>query len=327
MAIRKTESRFPDGLLAADLGQAVAAPDGRCTLISFVTSPLANHRSNVYVVFVTDAGLAAAAASYEWTVTENGGTPVIQTTPLGEFKYTAQAVGHVVIAVRILDGASAEQATLSITQDIVAANPELENLIKDAVNHPGPGTASPDVLRELINEHNLYYQAVAPQTAEAGDGYKRMVFNMVYDGALQRPAVDRKNFLDMLALSLNTGETDFATLSGQRNGVSGIRLLLLAMTIPGMLPFTLLPADASQRQVVDEQLRQTLAQLDENKRIDLFNIIRFPKSNIVFCGRILETLRDRYFSGTNFNDVLTGMSGARAQWIITQYQQGPVVRT
>ena len=66
---------------------------------------------------------------------------------------------------------------------------------------------------------------------------------------------------------------------------------------------------------------------DDDTLVDLFNIVRFPKSNITHCGRIIETLCDHYFPGTTFGDVLTGLSGTRAQWIIAQYRQGPVAHS
>jgi hypothetical protein len=98
------------------------------------------------------------------------------------------------------------------------------------------------------------------------------------------------------------------------------------MTLPNMLPWTLMPEDSNERAIALAELHESLAQLDENKKIDLFNIARFPKSNIVGCARILENLRNKYFNTTNFDDVLAGMSGARAQWIIAQYRQGPITR-
>ena len=73
MAVRKTETRIPTGLVASDLGESFVAADGRCALVSFITSPLAVNRENTYVVFVTDAGLAAQAHSFEWSFSENGG--------------------------------------------------------------------------------------------------------------------------------------------------------------------------------------------------------------------------------------------------------------
>jgi len=327
MTVRKTENRIPADFQAADLGEASIASDGRSALISFVTTPLVVSRENTYVAFVTDQTLSASAASFEWSVSENGGTPQIQTTDQGEFSYTPVAAGTVGLVVRILDDSKAEQAKLSLDQEVVAVNAELESLIADAQNQPGPGVSNPEVARELINDHNPYYQNVTLQAPESGDAFQQFLFGVVFDGALQRTAADRKLHLANLAESLNDGGADFATLVARGSGVTGLRLPLLAMTLPSMLDFTELPEAEDQRVLADEQLRQSLAELDEDKRIDLFNLVRFPKSNIAQCARILEALRDRYFPGTNFNDVLTGMSGVRAQFILRQFVEGPVVRS
>lgn len=327
MPVRKTESRIPVNFQASDLGQAVVDANGRCALISFVTSPLVVGRENVYIVFVTDAALAASAESFEWTFTENGGAPDTQTTRQGEVSYSPKSTGELNLVVRILGAGNTEQATLPLAQEIVSPNIELETLISEARNHPGPGVSNPDVARELINDHNLYYQSVALQTPEIGDPFKRFVFSTVFDGALQRTAAGRKQHLDELAASLNSQSADFVNLAGKGAGVCGVRLALLGMILPAFLDFTELPEPFDKRALADEQLRETLAALDEEKRIDLFNLVRFPKSNINRCAGILEALRDRYFPGTNFNDVLTGMSGTRAHWIIRHFKEGPLIRT
>ena len=327
MPVRKTESRIPANFQASDLGEASVAADGRCVLISFVTSPLVVGRENVYVVFVTDAGLAAAAQSFEWRFTENGALPDTQNTQQGEISYNPKTAGQLNLVVRILGAGGAEQASLSFAQEIVSPNVELETLISEARNQPGPVVSNPDVARELINDHNPYYHAVVLQTPETGDGFQRFVFGFVFDGALQRTTAARKQQLDELAASLNNQSADFGALVGKGVGVCGIRLALLAMILPGLLDFTELPEPFEQRALADEQLRLTLAALDEDKRIDLFNLARFPKSNIARCAGILEALRDHYFPGTNFNDVLTGLQGTRAQRIIRHYREGPLLRT
>lgn len=327
MSVRKTESRIPANFQASDLGQASVAADGQSALISFVMTPLVVGRENVYVAFVTDATLAASAESFEWSFVENGGAPQVQTTEHGEVFYTPTATGSVAVTVRVLGTSDAELAKLSLDQEIVEVNAELEALIADAQNQPGPGVANPDVARELINDHNPYYQNVVMQTPESGDAFQQFIFSLVFDGALQRTAADRKQHLAELADSLNNGGADFATLSGKGTGVSGLRLPLLAMTLPSMLDFKELPEPVDQRAVAVDELQQSLAELDEEKRIDLFNLLRFPKSNITQCARVLEALRDRYFPGTNFNDVLTGMSGVRAQFITRQFTEGPLIRT
>jgi hypothetical protein len=90
MPARKTESRIPANFQAADLGEAVVAPDGRCALVSFITSPLAVNRENTYIVFVTDAAVSTEAESFEWMFTENAGAPSTQTTQFGEIAYQPQ---------------------------------------------------------------------------------------------------------------------------------------------------------------------------------------------------------------------------------------------
>ncbi len=332
--VRKTESRLPPHFQAADFGEAVVASDERCALLSFVTAPLAIGRENVYVLFVTDPVLAASARSFEWIFTESGGGSTTQATEHGEFAYSPQFTGGLNVVVRIIGAGNTEHARIEMLQDVGPLNVELEDLITSAINEPGPGVSNADVARELINDHNPYYQIVSLQSPEAGDGFQRLVFNMVFNGALQRTAPERKQHIEKLAASLNSQIGDFAELAAEGAGVCGIRLALLAMSLqhePGnpnpLLPWTEMPERSDQRDFADERLRQSLAALNEGSRIDLFNVVRFPKTNITWCGRILETLRDRYFAGTNFNDVLTGMSGTRAQWILRHYEDGPLIRS
>lgn len=324
MGVRKTETRIPANLQAADLGQAVTTSDGRCTLVSFIVSPLASLRSNSYVIFVTDTSLAGSVQTFEWSFVENGGAPSVQSTQFGECSYQPQNVGTLAVTVRLLGSGNTELSTISLNQDVVITNAELESLYSGARNDPGPGIGNIQVARELVNDYNPYYQSVTLQTPESGDGFKRFVFSLVSDGALVRTVDQRKQQLDQLASALNTNQVDFAVAAAGGAGVCNIRLVLLAMSLPSHLTWTEFPDNASRRAAAEEELRKQLAQLDENKKIDLFNIVRFPKSNITFCGRIIEGLRDRYFNGTNFNDVLTGMSGTRAHWISRHFKEGPI---
>ena len=325
MAVRKTESKLPDGLVPEDLGQCVAASDGEVILLSFIISPLVINRVNTYVVFVTDPSMAATVEHYEWTITEENTTAVVQTTGIGELTYMPQTVANLTVQVKVITNGNNELATLILNQEIVMTNAELEELIHSSADQPGPGIGNIDVARELVNDHNPYYQGVTLQTPENGDGFKQFVFSMVSDGALQKNATQRKAQLDQLAASLNDGTDDYTTLISEGAGLCKIRMTMLAMVIPGTLDWMELPEESGARTAADEQLRQTLAALDENKKIDLFNLVRFPKSNITQCGKILEALRNRYFGNANFNDVLSGMSGTRAHWISRHYREGPLL--
>ena len=88
--------------------------------------------------------------------------------------------------------------------------------------------------------------------------------------------------------------------------------------------WTELPESGPPHATADADLRKAIAALDVDTRTDLFNRARFPKSNIAQCARILLALRDRYFPGTGFDDVMTGMSGTRATWIGRHFRDGPL---
>jgi hypothetical protein len=328
MPIRKTETRIPAGSSAADLGESFVAADGRCALVSYVTSPLVVGRENTYVVFITDTGLAAAAESFDWSFSENGGTATTQSTQIGEAVYSPLGTGSLSITVKILDSSSTEQASLSLTQAMVPLHPGLEALIAAATDQPGPGVSDPDVSRELVNDYNPYYQAVSLPTPETGDAFQQFVFSMVFEGSTKTNPSDRAELIEDLAQALDTGATDdFVNRTAQGVGVCNIRLPLLAMMPSSgapLLPWTELPQPTSQNESADQQLRQKFAALDETAQIDCFNLARFPKSNIAQCAHIIAALRDHYFPGTNFSDVLTGMSGTRAFWIANHFRQGPL---
>ena len=327
MSVRKTESRIPAGLQPADLGESVSSADGRCSLIAFITAPLAPDRENIYVVFVTDSTLAANVDSYEWSFTLDGGAPDVQTSDVGQIAYTPPAEGSLTIQVRLLDSTSAEQATLSITQQVAPLNAELEAMIADAADKPGAGMGNPDVLREVVNDHNPYYMNFALQTPEAGEAFSLYHFSTVVDGVTEIKPDKRNDLLDQVAASLNDGENDYVTAIAPGLGVAKIRLSLVTMLLPpANVPFSELPDSSAENAAADEQLRQQVAAMSEEDRIDLFNRVRFPKTNIFLCGKLLEALRDKFFSGVNFDDVLQKMSGAMANWITLNYQKGPMHR-
>jgi hypothetical protein len=327
MGVRKTESRLPENFQASDLGEAIVAADGRCSIVSFISAPLVVARENVYVVFVTDTALASSVKSFEWSFAEDAGTPVIKTTDFGQTSYIPSNEGKLLLKVRMLDVGSSEVASLLLTQQIGPLNATLEAMIADAANKPGPSMGNADAMRELINDHNPYYINARLKAPEAGDRFKKFLFNMVYVSALQRRPDKRHNQLEQVADSLNTGTTEFVAATAPGLGVAGVRLPLIAMMLPPtIIPFTELPRSDVENALADEQLRQKLAVLSETERIDLFNLVRFPKSNIMLCGKLLEALRDKYFNGVSFDAVLTKMSGIMSDWIILNYNKGPLHR-
>lgn len=329
MGVRKTESRIPAGLLPADLGEAVIATDGRYTLVSLLTSPLPAGHENTYVLFVTDPTLASSIKTYEWFIEEDGAFPITSQTEVGERNYQSTNVGNISVTVRLLDAGAAELGKISIIQEIGTLNPALETSIAESTNKPGPGVSHPDVMRELVNDYYSYYQNVKLKVPESDDAFKRLVCSFIFDGILRSTREDRKTLLSQLARALESDVDEFSNIAAEGAGVCEIRLGLLAMTFPPsspLLEWVELPEVPDKNAVADEQFRQKLTTLTEDDKIDLVNIARFPKTNINHCAQIVETLRDKYFPGASFNDVLTGMSGTRAHWIAKHYSRGPIAR-
>ena len=327
MPIRKTETRIPSGLAPSDLGEAVVASDGRSALISFLTSPLTTGHQNTYVLFVTDSTLAASIESYEWVFAEDGAFPHASLTTVGETPYTPTNVGNMTLIVRYLDSGGAELGSLTLVQDIGPLNPALESLIEAANDSPGPGASNPDVLSEMVNSYYSYYQNVTLKTPESGDSFKRYICSFLFDGASKKTPDDRGQVLDRLADALESNPDALTAAAVEGVGVCGIRLDLLAMTFPAaspLLPWTELPQDANQNALADEQVRQKVAALGDDDKVDLLNIARFPKTNIAQCAHIIEALRDKYFPGATFDSVLTGLSGARETSITMHYSKGPL---
>ena len=322
MSVRKTESRLPDGVEPGELGENALSTDGQSAIVSFVSSPVVAGRENTYVVFVTDPGLGSDVTQFEWTFGENGSAVVSQTTEHGEFAYKPMAPGQLEVAVRLLDASNAEKAVLTLEQGIAPLQAEIEAAIDAARDSKGPVIGNPDVAREIVNDHSPYHQEIALQVPEADDAFERFVYGILHEGVLRCGPADRRARLERLAQALN-GQGSFTEAAAGGMGICGVRLTLLAMA-RGLLPWTELPQEGAARIAADDQLRESLAAADEDARIDLFNLVRFPKSNVVQTARLIEGLRDRYFSGASFNEVLTGLSGTRAHWIARHFREGPL---
>ena len=167
--------------------------------------------------------------------------------PIRTLRTPPAFVGSVTIEVALLDAGSTAQATLSLTQEVVDPAADAEALIDSASNAQGPCAGNPEVLRELVNEHARYYQAVTPRAPEAGDAFRRLVFSFVWDGAQRRMQQARAWQIERLAIVLNEQPADFAGLAAEGVGVSELRLGLMTMTLPATaggaphLPWTDLP--------------------------------------------------------------------------------------
>jgi hypothetical protein len=325
MPARATERNLPPGLTAADLGQAQG--DASATLVSYHSSPCAVGRSQTYVVFVLDAALQGTVERYRWTV----GTANTETTE-GVFEHTPAAAGNLRVDVSLLDAGSAVLKTLSITQGVVALHPELEFLI----SRPDEVSAvadDPETSREIVNDVRVYIDELAPRSADPDSSLNKLLFAIGYAEAMSVRPADRSIKTQALATALAASEMQsFADQAKDGIGLCQVRPQILAMYVSAtaggtapMLPLREFPKDVAAREPIATALLEEFVALDPAQKIDLFNLLRFPKANLRMAMQFVDKLMTQYFPGEPLPAILADAD--KAQTLISQYKEGPFALT
>jgi hypothetical protein len=317
MAVRKTERRLPVGFDATDLGEAVVSSDNKLALVSYYSSPITLTREQTYVAFVLDSALQGSVAHYQWQI----GVLDTQTTT-GVWTHSPDDVGTMELTLTLRDGGGASLKSVTLSQTVVPPNQELENLIQlDVVR---PSADDPATSREVINDLLLYFHQLAPLAS--AEHLNRLLFGISYVECQDHPKSDRETLLAHLADQIN-GDNALAFFQ-QANagaGVCRIRPPLLAMVYsPGgsaLLPWAELPQDEAARNAAITAQQTTLSELAEEKHVDIFNLLRFPKANLTLCKQICDALRTHYFAGASYSTIL--VDATRAGQLIDEFKTGP----
>src|SRR3954470_505572 len=88
-----------------------------------------------------------------------------------------------------------------------------------------------------------------------------------------------------------------------------------------MLPPREFPADEKERAAKLAELRTEFIALDAAQRTDLFNLLRFPKSNLRMAMLLVQKHMATYFPAQSLPGILA--DEAKAKSLITQYKEGP----
>jgi hypothetical protein len=321
MPTRKTEQRLPANFTADDFGQFQG--DSVAVLISYHPSPVVKDRTQTYVAFVLDAGMQGTTVSYRWQT----GSDTINTDH-GVLEYAHSAEGDMQIALSLLDGGGAVLKTISLAQRVISLNAELETMI-DTPDEVTPTAADPETSRELVNDVRAYIDEIAPRSADGESSLNRLLFAVAYSMAMVVSPPGRAAHLEKLASALDEGAGEsFADQARNGLGLCQVRPGVLGMYLsatPGgsdwLIPRRIFPNDPEARATMQSELNAALAQLDEAKRIDLFNLLRFPKSNLKMTALLLEALRQQYFPGQTLPVILADKD--KAKTLISQYEEGP----
>jgi hypothetical protein len=332
MSVRNTERNLPPiaGFTFADLGQVgISTTNVNVILVSYLSSPIAARRLQNYVVFVTDNGLAPTVNSYEW-VFNNGVTTNI-TTSIGIAEFTPQNIGNLTVTVNLKNVANSTLASVTLNQQVVALNAALE--LKIEVDEGSfPGAAHPDTSREMLNDLRMYVNSILAGPTD--DLYNKLICSIAYIQALQTPAWQRNIIVEDYARVLNTNPAAFFSSAKAGFGVCKTQPQLLAMflinprtTRTYIDPVIELVTGASRTLIAANNVAIETAfnLLLPNEKIDLFNLLRFPKSHFTMAKKIIDALEIRYYPGETISQTLAISNNSKR--LITEYETGLIAFT
>jgi hypothetical protein len=327
MAVRSTESKLPLALPGDpssgdidvnNLGQAVR--DGNYVLVSYLSSPLIQDSRNDWVVFVLKG---AAVDQYHWSVTNSDSGDEVRSsnTDAGIFSWTPDSTGEYEISVAIKSGGAVAK-TLKLHQTVLSINPgegldqlfpfEMQtsaagfwplnfvlNLIKRAV-YAGEWDSTGEVLFELWGYILEAASSTGPQGIPA-----QLLAALIYQQVLTHPKefsitrpiyigpAVRSTELEWAAEDLN--QPDSFRLTTQIDDALGVGQIppQTAAMLLGYTQWREKPEERKDRKAVDEQIHADFVALPADTKVELFNLLRFPKTNINLAAKLLTRLKSR----------------------------------
>ena len=343
MTVRITESRIPNGYLATELGQATTASPpggGQYMLVSYLTSPLRTGTLQDYVVFA----IGADADEYRWTIEPPGGPPErTETTTIGRLSHQFEITGTHEIRVEVVNGGTVT-ATLILLQGVVPPDSVLEQRI--ALEKIDDQTA--DLLRELRNDFSAYIQSAAGATGPTGVP-PRLVTTRIYAESLVRPKRGTKAAEDKIAAGETSHVRDTEVDDKARLYQSGRPIVSESFSASPPMPRSLGPGQVSEptiatlegliewregratgtpgfridRKIVRIYNARDFIKLPYPEQIDMFNLARFPKTNILMVAKLLSRLKNRAHRWPNTLQC-DGLADHHLVEILgTEYRMGP----
>ncbi len=324
MSIRRTDTKIPDNFLASDLGQAISNAASTMHLIACLTSPLTIDAFQDYVVFITDA-VAERNLSFEWGINLNG---VLNSTNTNDnwHRLLIDAIGNIDIEVKIKDEDDSLLETLSLSQTIGPNNPELVEMLSQEDQNI-PVAAHPETSKEIVGNYQSYIGVVEPSDGLGAQAMRKFIAATTYAHLLQNTQALRTTQIDQYTSSLNDDRPLFSIEAFTGVGVSKLRPHILAMVVnKGASPYLEwreFPEETLQLNKAENNLIEEFKALDITDQIDIFNLLRFAKSNIKMCGLFYDELKRRFLSDESYEVIITDES--KALRLINHWEKGPMI--
>lgn len=347
--MRKTEKRLPFNYSAADMGQAVSngvTPGGEYHLVSYLTSPVAKGSYNDYVVFVTKG--ATEPEYYLWSfqcVYTKKAYITKEITQEGLFQFQIPTDAEKLeVKVELCNVFGTVLVTLVMEQVTIDSFAVVEALMKPSAPavtdiNKFVDAGNPETTREIFDNFRIYIEEAAFSEADklmagaegippaflASVVYKEAIFRP-YQFSWSRPylaaEITRSYELEEAAEELN-GVWGAGLIKHLDNtlGVCQISLATAAMHL-GLTTLRELPAtgrDVVIKNIADDYMA-TIAGKDAET--DLYNLLRFPRTNILVCTKILNSLKNRSkrWPDVKFKDFMNNEDVVKI--IATEYNLG-----
>jgi hypothetical protein len=343
-------------------------------LVSYLTSPITKDSLNHYVLFVPNNDLARRIDRYQWEIHRSLDAGVVPipvssvSSKEGVFEYRPTEIGELTILVRLLASGGQVLGTVQMRQAVVPFSEEFEAMVKKLSTTIARGWWSdrqPDIqigsakfTNELANDLYRYIQDSVAQPIDgqpnqipwqllAAVAYREMFFSPKENITGTRwHKFHRTSELSQYRNYLNDTSWGLLDLEGWSLGVCQMQPQTLATALVNPVtqrPYTEFleedPARGEGALLSDQRLAAYLA-LDLEERVDLYNLLRFPRSHLRMCNVYLQKLKDRTHRLPQLDDEqVLGMKavptevpssarlardpGLAIQIIATEYNRGP----
>jgi hypothetical protein len=330
VAVRDTEKAIPAGRVASDLGQAVTVSNGAggFVLLSYLTSPLTVGSRQDYAVFSLPSSTTPAEDidSYTWSVKLHpSGFQMIGPvqTEVGLFTWTPKGPGDVRVSVS-LDAGGSSPILLVMPQAVKALRQDGEDFI-NRFHGAGTVTSGVVIFRELINDVHAYIRSAVVGTEATGvpsslvaaslyiemlgrnregtpqaESYRRALAEgrgVNSQGQLEKwfgreDDLIREVELELIADYINDGWRPVDAVAEKSIGLGQVQQVTGAMVM-GLTTWREKPRGQSAGAETQLRIVKDYKALSLAKKIDVFNMLRFPKTSIGITTTLLAKLKNR----------------------------------
>lgn len=249
---------------------------------------------------------------------------VSEETEFGVFSWTPTEEGEYLITVDLGGPAvplGLRQRVQRHATDEWLVDDFVHELARTMVVPVGPGSAGANLAASLVSAGNLQasreliqdfwgevFEAAQNTDADGNGVPARLLAAILYNEIFSRPKIYstcrpwqvgpaaahvRTTEIERIARELN-GEDSYiwTSIDTSTIGAGQIKASTAAMVL-GYLDWRDLPEDSEARPAVTSQIDAEFEQLPVAQKVDLFNRLRFPRSNIDIAARLLARLKNR----------------------------------